>query len=150
MTKTNTVAFQAEEINNNLVAEGFVTVNGVTTPYAILRNSAFEIAPPKFVGYLAQTQEFFLSDETPEDFRDLVMAHEVFEFTLDGGPDGKGNCLKALLYELTLVPDSIYTNYIRYRREFFAGMVNFIKEDCTRKRNMTESLAHLKELLQQE
>jgi len=141
--------FQVKVIADNLVTESAVTVNGVTTPYAVVqRGDALKEAPPKFVGFLEG--EFFLSDETPEDFRDLVMAHEVFEFSLDGGPDGKGNCLKALLYELTLIPDDIRKNYLHYRRDFFAGMVDYIQEDNARRKNIAESLAYLEELLQQE
>jgi hypothetical protein len=143
------INFKAKAIVDNLVTESAVTVNGTTTPYAVVqRGDALKEAPLKFVGFLEG--EFFLSDETPEDFRDLVMAHEVFEFSLDGGPDGKGNCLKALLYELTLIPDGIRKNYLRYRRDFFAGMVDYIKEDNARRKNIAESLAYLEELLQQE
>ncbi len=127
----------------------FVRLNGELHPYAIVREGAFPQAPKGFIGCHPNTQFFFISNEVPERFRDLFVAHEVYEYALEGGPDGKGNCLKALFYELSLIPENIRKEYLPYRRDFFARMVAFYEgndEFYTRRNNIRESFKYLKSI----
>lgn len=129
-----------------------VSVTGENTSYAVVHSDAdaFSEAPDGFVGCIPDTQFFFISDEVPELFQELFMAHEVYEYALAGGPDEAGNCLKALHYELTLIPKNIRGEYLVYRRDFFQRMVDFYAGSYTfsvRRDNIRESLSFIETLV---
>jgi hypothetical protein len=119
--------------------------------YLVVSGKAFaSVAPDGFVGCIPDTQFFFISDEVPESFRELYIAHEAYEYALEGGPDSRGNCLRALRYELSLVPRNIRKEYIPYRRNFFRRMVAFYDgnaEFSIRRDNILESLRFIETLI---
>jgi len=108
----------------NVVGVGEVEYKGQTIPYTILKK---ELAPklPGFLGF-PKGENLFISEEVPEQFRLPQLVHEIIEFTELVGQ--KGRCLEALKRELSIVPEKIKQEYIEYRRDFFARLVEYYKE----------------------
>lgn len=151
MLNTTTNHWPAYITNNQIGVLKSVDVEGARTAYAVVDGEAFaSVAPQGFVGCHPNTQFFFISDEVPESYQELFIAHEVYEYALDGGPDGRGNCLKALHHELTLIPENIREEYLTYRRNFFQRMADFYEgqtDFLTRRNNILESLHHIETLV---
>lgn len=92
-------------------------------PYTILKK---EFAPqlPGFLWY-PDGEYLFISEEVPEKFRKPQLIHEIVEFTELKGQ--KGRCLKALKTELLEVEEAIKKEYIEYRTDFFARLIELYK-----------------------
>lgn len=129
-------------IKLNEVGTGVVEFGGSQIPYAILKKSV-ESRLPGFVGYPGG-KHLFISEEVPAPFRELQLIHEIIEFTeLRGVP---GRCRQALIRELALVPAEIRDAYVAYRRDFFAGLVEYYETspDEDFKGEIRASLEHLR------
>lgn len=110
-------------IKNNEVGSGFIEYQGERIPYTILKKEA-EPRLPGFLGF-PNGQNLFISEEVPEQFGYSQLIHEFIEFTELSGKEGR--CLEALKRELKLVPEEIKREYLKYRRDFFANLVNYYK-----------------------
>lgn len=110
-------------IKNNEVGTGQVEYDSEKIPYTILKKD-LEPRLPGFLGYL-NGENLFISEEVPEAFRLPQLIHEIIEFTELKGQ--KGRCVEALKRELETVPEGIKKDYIRYRTDFFARLVEFYK-----------------------
>ena len=134
-------------IQNNAVEYGAVTFHGEVILYAILsRNVNKDL--PGFVGCFKEGGErfFFISEDVPAQFREPQVLHEIMEF--EELAECPGSCLRALKYELMLVPTDLQDEYLRFRRNFFRRLMVY----CTahpdwyaeqRLRDFQESLDHL-------
>lgn len=111
-------------IKNYEVGAGEFEYGGKKIPYTILKK---ELAPtlPGFLGY-PNGEHLFISEEVPEKFRNPQLTHEVIEFAELKGK--KGRCVEALRRELLVVPEEIRQEYLEYRRNFFARLIEYYKE----------------------
>lgn len=134
-------------IQSNAIGYGAVTFQGEVILYAVLSGSVNKELPG-FVGCFKEGGErfFFISEDVPELFRGPQVLHEIMEF--EELAECPGSCLRALRYELTLVPADLQDEYLRLRRDFFRRLMAY----CTahpdwyaeqRLRDFQESLDHL-------
>lgn len=113
-----------EWIKTNEVGTGEIEYEDKKIPFTILKK---ELAPtlPGFLGY-AKGEHLFISEEVPEKFRSPQLIHEIVEFTELKGQ--KGRCVEALKRELSVVPEEIRQEYLEYRRNFFARLIEYYKD----------------------
>ncbi len=69
-----------------------------------------------------------ISDSVPEEHRKYAVFHEYTEF-MKIGIDTKDRCVQALEKELEQVPDSIKSEYIARRQDFFKNAIRFCYQD---------------------
>lgn len=110
-------------IKTNEVGTGEIEHEGKRILYTILKK---ELAPtlPGFLGY-PNGEHLFISEEVPEKFRVPQLIHEIIEFTELKGK--KSRCVEALKRELSVVPEEIKQEYLEYRRNFFAKLIEYNK-----------------------
>ncbi len=113
-----------EWMKNNEVDVGVVEYEGEEIPYTVL-NKDLEPKLPGFVGYL-NGEHLFISEEIPEKYRFPQLIHEIVEFTKL--KDQKGRCVEALKHELSFIPEEIWEEYIEYRKNFFADLIEYYKD----------------------
>lgn len=113
-----------EAITKIAKSDGALEFRDGKVSYAILKREA----NPKLPGFsgcweIGEEKHFFISEDIPERFRELILLHEMQEFiVLKKAP---GSCLRSLLYELAFVHGDLYEEYILYRRNFFRRLVPF-------------------------
>lgn len=131
-------------VKNNEVGRGRFKYEGKIFYYSILQKE-LETRLPGFLGFI-EGKFLFISEEVPREFRVPQLIHEVIEFTELKGKEGR--CLEALKMELLLVPEKIYSEYIKYRLNFFKALVDFYKnsDDEEFKREILASYEHLNSL----
>jgi len=124
MERTPTPNTKPEWIKNNEVGSGEIELEGKKIPYTILKK---ELAPelPGFLGFF-EGEHLFISEEVPEKFREPQLIHEIIEFTELKGK--KGRCVESLKRELSIVPEEIKKEYLEYRRDFFAKLVEYYED----------------------
>ena len=127
----------------NTAGKGMIVVLGRIYDYKVVKK---ELDPrlPHFVGVIDGL--LFISEETPIEFREYPLKHEVFcNFLLKGQP---GRCLEALRRELSLVPVKLKKKYIRFRTKFFEALVKYYKESTNEefKGEIEASLQYLRSL----
>lgn len=131
-------------IKTNEVGSSEIEYGGKKIPYTILKK---ELAPalPGFLGY-PNGEHLFISEEVPEKFRALQLIHEIVEFTELKGQ--KGRCVEALKRELSVLPQEIRQEYLEYRRNFFAKLIEYYKNSTDEdfKAEILASHKFLKEL----
>ncbi|MDP4039160.1 MAG: hypothetical protein Q8P57_01090 [Candidatus Pacearchaeota archaeon] len=94
---------------------------------------------------------FGIADSVPEEFRMYAVLHEFIEF-LEIGEDSVGRCEAALVEELRIVPLEIKNEYMRMRRDFFANLIDFYRDEGLPKTDIAEferSLSRLEGMLRQ-
>jgi len=110
-------------MRENEVRVGQVEYDGRQVTYTVLKKGL----EPRLLGFLGQSEgNFFISEEVPEAYVEPQLIHEIIEFTELVGE--KGRCLESLKRELETVPDEIKVDYIKYRLDFFARLIEFYKE----------------------
>ena len=110
-------------IKTHEVGVGEVEYEGQRIPYTVL-NKDLEPNLPGFLGY-PDGENLFISEEVPEEYRLPQLIHEIVEFTKL--KDKKGRCVEALKHELSFVPGKIWEEYLEYRTDFFARLVEYYK-----------------------
>lgn len=124
MEREPTPDTRPDRIKTNEVGSNKIEYQGKKIPYTILKK---ELAPtlPGFLGY-PNGEHLFISEEVPEKFRAPQLIHEIVEFTELKGK--KGGCVEALKRELSVVPEEIRQEYLEYRRNFFAKLIEYYKD----------------------
>lgn len=104
----------------NVVDEGIARVQGRDYPYYVVRR---ELEPrlPNFVGVIDGT--LFISEETPPEFREYVIAHEVYCTVILA--DQPGRCRAAVEREMAMVPDDQRVAYVAFRVAFFIALIEY-------------------------
>lgn len=112
-------------IKNNTVGIGEIEYNGRKILYSILQK---DLVPslPGFLWY-PNGEHLFISEEVPEKFRDPQLIHEIIEFS--ELKDQTWRCLMALKAELEMLQQNIRQEYLAYRKDFFARLVEFQKDN---------------------
>lgn len=117
-----------QELRRHLigVATQTVTVLGDECEYLIISRE-LEPAPQFFASCIAsRTLPPFISDEVPVEYRDYVMAHEIYEgYYLHGRMN---RCLRALDFELSRVPPDLLRGYLDFRSRSFTALAVFMEE----------------------
>lgn len=133
---------------DNRFEEVHVSLAGLEFSYFVLPQS-LNPSLPDFVyrctGAPEDSAVFGISDSVPEESRKYAVAHEVIEFG-QIGLHVKGRCSQALKKELSLVPESIKTNYIEMRRNFFRNLIDYAKNNNYSQGDIQEFKASLSEL----
>ncbi|KKR91908.1 hypothetical protein A3D45_03035 [Candidatus Falkowbacteria bacterium RIFCSPHIGHO2_02_FULL_42_9] len=124
MEKEPTLDTRPDWIRTNEVATNEIEHGGKKFPYTVLKR---ELAPtlPGFLGY-PNGEHLFISEDVPEKFRAPQLIHEIVEFTELKGV--KGRCVEALKRELAVMSEEIRQEYLEYRRNFFAKLIEYYKE----------------------
>jgi len=112
-----------EWMKQNEVDKGEIILAGETYKYTILKKEL----EPALAGFIGQFEgHFFISEEVPNEYRELQLIHEIIEFT--ELTDQPGRCLQALKRELELIPDNIKSEYLKYRKDFFKRLIAYHTE----------------------
>jgi hypothetical protein len=101
-----------------------VRIDGKDYTYHLMA-AAFEKKVPNFVGWAGD--DFLISIEVPERFRQAFIAHEVH---CSAGKDRghEGHCLAAIEFELRFVAPADRTEYLALRRKFFDDLIAYVKD----------------------
>ena len=110
-------------IKNNEVGKWIILYNNKPVKYTIVKK---EMAPKlKWFLWYPWWEHLFISEEVPEKFREPQLIHEIVEFTELQWK--KWRCLQSLKYELSLISEEIWNEYIEYRRDFFERLIEYYK-----------------------
>lgn len=133
-------------VNANEISREEIEYKGEKFPYSIFKKEA-KLELPGFLGHVEGHRHFFISEEVPENFKKYQLIHEVIEYTELNGKIGR--CVEALNQEIALVPEDIKQEYLKYRRDFFARLVEYYKnyEDEEFKAEIQKSFEFLKKLI---
>lgn len=137
-------------IKNNEVGKGRIEYEGRDYFYTIL-DSKVQPKLPGFLGY-PDGENLFISEGVPEEFRDPQLIHEIIEYTELKGKEGR--CLEALRRELEIAREKFeeekYLEYLEYRRNFFAKLVDYYKESSDEgfKTEIRRSYEYLEKILE--
>lgn len=112
-------------------------------PYDVL-DKDLDSCPKFFISY--NKGRPFISEEVPKEFRRHMVFHELYEFeVLD--PTKEDSCLIALKEELSRVPKTDLTEYIRFKTQVFQELITFSeKHDKSLLKKINKSLDYLKTL----
>jgi ubiquinone/menaquinone biosynthesis C-methylase UbiE len=131
-----------EWMKQNEVDKGEIILAGETYKYTVLKKEL----EPALAGFIGQFEgHFFISEEVPNEYRELQLIHEIIEFT--ELTDQPGRCLQALKRELELIPDNIKSEYLKYRKDFFKRLITYHTERDTNQEFIKEIRASYKLLV---
>lgn len=100
-----------------------INFNGENREYDIVDRNIGD-APKYFIGYGEGLP--FISDEVPEEYREHMIFHELTEFeNLKKQKNDK--CLTALMFELERVPQEKRKEYIKFRRDTFRNLIEYLE-----------------------
>ena len=100
-------------------------VEGVSYPYVLIHQPPANMAPTFCVGRDEESGVYFISADVPEEYRFVILAHEMFEF--GHLKQVSGSCQRALFYELSLINPNHSWEYVHFRGKQLQGLLRWMR-----------------------